>query len=130
MFDFATDEEEATYYERTVHFVPEHLSAGIFKHLRECGVEATDVRLFESGMVGVSDEEQDEREEELAASSHARYLHRRQRFVASGVSFPRARHAAWWLLHNCVAHLAIGLAPCAGSFWLHDATSRRLNLLT
>lgn len=131
MFSFASHQEEATYFDRSLSFVDDELAAEVFEELREHGVEVEGhVRLFESGMVEIPDEEQDQREDELAESSHARYLHRRQRFVASGVSFPRARHAGWWLLHNCVAHLAIGVVPSRWSFWLHDATSKRLNRLS
>lgn len=37
------------------------------------------------------------------------------------------RHHGWWLLHNCVAHMAIGLVPVKTTFRFHDWTSRKLN---
>lgn len=42
-------------------------------------------------------------------------------------SMPRAQHHFWWLLHNLVAHTAIGLVPIKATFDFHDWTSRRLN---
>lgn len=40
---------------------------------------------------------------------------------------PRAQHHFWWLLHNCVAHPAIGFVPVKATFDFHDWTSRKLN---
>ena len=59
--------------------------------------------------------------------SHGRFYERLNRFKYDGRSFPRVRHHFWWLLHNCVAHMAIGLAPIAMTFVFHDWTSRKLN---
>lgn len=38
-----------------------------------------------------------------------------------------AIHHFWWLVHNCVAHPMIGLAPIKPSFRFHDWTSRKIN---
>lgn len=40
---------------------------------------------------------------------------------------PRVQHHFWWLLHNLVAHPAIGLVPVKATFDFHDWTSRKLN---
>jgi hypothetical protein len=40
---------------------------------------------------------------------------------------PRAKHHFWWMLHNLVAHPAIGIAPSRTTFDFHDWTSRKLN---
>jgi len=66
-------------------------------------------------------------ETNLAKSSHARYKHRLKRFKRYK-KFPRLQHGFWWFLHNCIAHLAIGLFPCKATFWTHDYTSNKLNL--
>lgn len=36
-------------------------------------------------------------------------------------------HHLWWLLHNCVAHPALGLVPCQKTVDFHDWTSDKLN---
>lgn len=41
--------------------------------------------------------------------------------------FPKVQHHFWWLLHNLVAHPAIGLVPIKSTFDFHDWTSRKLN---
>ncbi len=41
-------------------------------------------------------------------------------------SGPKAR--AYWLLHNVVAHVAIGLAPCGPTFTFHDWTAKKMNV--
>lgn len=33
----------------------------------------------------------------------------------------------WWFLHNCVAHVAIGILPIRAMFRFHDFTSRRMH---
>lgn len=55
-----------------------------------------------------------------------------QRFDARVALFRRlhrstAIHHFWWLVHNCVAHPMIGLAPVKPSFRFHDWTSRKIN---
>jgi hypothetical protein len=42
-------------------------------------------------------------------------------------NLPAAKHHFWWLLHNLVAHPAIGLFPVKTAFDFHDWTSRKLN---
>jgi hypothetical protein len=42
-------------------------------------------------------------------------------------SFPRARHHAWWLVHNCISHPLIGLLPIKLFFDFHDWTSRMMH---
>ena len=44
-----------------------------------------------------------------------------------GRTLPLAQHYAWWLIHNLVAHPAIGVLPIKASFDFHDWTSRKLN---
>jgi hypothetical protein len=66
---------------------------------------------------------------DFEAGSHGRYRARRDRFHADGGPLPELRHLAWWLLHNCVAHPAIGIAPSSRTFAFHDWTSRKLNRL-
>lgn len=39
----------------------------------------------------------------------------------------RIKHHGWWVVHNCVAHPFIGLAPSKWAFDFHDWTSRQLN---
>lgn len=39
----------------------------------------------------------------------------------------RIKHLGWWVVHNCVAHMCIGLMPMRWAFDFHDWTSRRLN---
>lgn len=56
-----------------------------------------------------------------------RYWFRVSRWRKSGVSFPEARHRFWWLLHNLVAHVLLGVLPCSATVWFHDWTSKELN---
>jgi hypothetical protein len=44
-----------------------------------------------------------------------------------GRKLPLAQHYAWWLIHNLVAHPAIGVLPIEATFEFHDWTSRKLN---
>lgn len=39
----------------------------------------------------------------------------------------RPRHTFWWIIHNCVAHPMIGVAPVKVCFDFHDFTSRKIN---
>jgi hypothetical protein len=62
--------------------------------------------------------------------SHIRYLHRLRLWTKvfhKGKRLPKLQHHVWWLLHNCLAHPAIGFIPCRWTFKLHDWTSHRLN---
>jgi len=70
---------------------------------------------------------EDKHREKLESSSYLRFYHRLGRFKARKKNFPRTRHAFWWLMHNCAAHIAIGLVPIKASFELHDWTSKKLN---
>jgi hypothetical protein len=38
-------------------------------------------------------------------------------------------HYFWWIVHNCVAHMCLGICPMKWSFDFHDWTSRKLNNL-
>lgn len=38
----------------------------------------------------------------------------------------RFRHAFWWVLHNCIIHMLIGLIPCKKTMDLHDWSSQKL----
>ena len=38
------------------------------------------------------------------------------------------RHHFWWFVHNCIAHVGIGLFPCKKTFKFHDYTSDKINL--
>jgi hypothetical protein len=40
---------------------------------------------------------------------------------------PVYKHHVWWLIHNCVAHFLIGVAPCKSTFDFHDWTSKKIN---
>lgn len=48
-------------------------------------------------------------------------------FTINPKELPRVKHYIWWLIHNCVAHPAIGLVPVKVAFDFHDWTSRKLN---
>jgi hypothetical protein len=54
----------------------------------------------------------------------------RQALDATGREPPRlgrVRHHFWWMIHNLVAHPAIGLFPTRAAFGFHDWTSRKMN---
>lgn len=72
-------------------------------------------------------QKEDRHREELESSSYRRFYHRLGRFKSKKNSLPRTRHAFWWLLHNCAAHIAIGLVPTKPTFAFHDWTSKKLN---
>lgn len=42
-------------------------------------------------------------------------------------NLPKVRHYFWWVVHNLIAHPAIGFAPIKATFDFHDWTSRKLN---
>ena len=48
-------------------------------------------------------------------------------FTINPRELPRVKHYIWWLIHNLVAHPAIGLVPIKATFDFHDWTSRKLN---
>lgn len=50
----------------------------------------------------------------------------RRRVTSSPV--PKVKKTGFWLLHNIVAHAAIGLLPCKATFDLHDWTARAMNV--
>ena len=62
------------------------------------------------------------------APSKVRYhtriaMHRNMNF-----RFPRLRHHFWWMIHNCVAHILIGIMPFNIFFRFHDWTSDKINV--
>lgn len=59
--------------------------------------------------------------------SEGRFPIRERKFIKQDKRFPRAQHRFWWIMHNCIAHVAIGLFPHSKTFWLHDWTSKKLN---
>lgn len=40
------------------------------------------------------------------------------------------RHHFWWFVHNCIAHILIGVCPVNVFFRFHDYTSRKINLVS
>ena len=72
-------------------------------------------------------QKEDAETKQLESSSYLRFYHRLGRFKARKSSFPRTRHAFWWVLHNCIAHIGIGLVPIKITFQFHDWTSKKLN---
>lgn len=56
-----------------------------------------------------------------------RYFARKRTFRGDGLPLPNLRHQALWLLHNCVAHPALGFAPNRTTVALHQITSAWLN---
>lgn len=55
-----------------------------------------------------------------AARFEAKVKEYRQRGV------PVIRHRLLWILHNNVAHFALGLYPCPVTFAFHDWTSKKM----
>lgn len=41
---------------------------------------------------------------------------------------PKIPSRSWWLLHNIVAHAAIGLLPCRPTFALHDWSAKKMGV--
>lgn len=68
-----------------------------------------------------------EAEEAEQLGSWGRFHKRIDKFKAAGKRCPILQHHCWWLFHNCVAHMLIGLIPHRVTFWLHDWTSKKLN---
>lgn len=42
------------------------------------------------------------------------------------VNAPRVSNRAWWMIHNVVAHLAIGFLPNKHTFEFHDWTAKKM----
>lgn len=42
-------------------------------------------------------------------------------------TIPLAWHHGWWIVHNCIAHPLIGIAPIKSFFKFHDYTSHKIN---
>jgi hypothetical protein len=40
---------------------------------------------------------------------------------------PWWKHTGWWFVHNCVAHVLIGILPLKPFFQFHDWTSRKMH---
>lgn len=59
--------------------------------------------------------------------SSGRYEARIRKFRDARKRLPVVQHKFWWVFHNCVAHMLLGISPCQWSFRLHDWTSRKLN---
>jgi len=72
-------------------------------------------------MFGFEEHEADE------LGSEGRFHAREEKFVDKQVPLPRWQHRFWWLVHNCVAHPALGVYPTEKTFQFHDWTSRKLN---
>lgn len=71
--------------------------------------------------------QQDPREVDDASASEARYKLRLAKFRGDGRRWPRLRHHALWLLHNCVAHPLLALTTSDPAIELHELTSQWLN---
>lgn len=50
-----------------------------------------------------------------------------QRYVARRSARPWVAHTFWWVVHNAVSHLLIGLVPIKPFFRFHDWTSRKMH---
>ncbi len=59
--------------------------------------------------------------------SAERFAARKPLFEAAFERLPHARYYLWWLVHNCVSHPLIGVAPIRRFFAFHDWTSRRMH---
>lgn len=59
--------------------------------------------------------------------SRERYTERLQRFEKDGAPYPKLRHYALWLLHNCVSHPLLAIYPGSMAVEFHDLTSQWLN---
>ena len=66
-----------------------------------------------------------EPEEAQKLGSYGRFHKRIEKF--KNRPFPYAQHYFWWIFHNCVAHMLIGVCPVSWTFKLHDWTSKKLN---
>lgn len=69
------------------------------------------------------------KEVDARPGSWGRFYARIVKFREAGRRFPVLQHHCWWLIHNCVAHMLIGLLPHSKTFSFHDWTSKKLNAL-
>lgn len=60
-------------------------------------------------------------------TSYERFRYRTEAWRLRAKKFGQVRHMFWWLLHNCVIHLLIGILPIKPLFDLHDWSSVRLS---
>jgi len=60
-------------------------------------------------------------------SANERFEDRIRRFERDGAPLPLVRHAAFWVLHNAVAHPLLAVAPSTYTVDVHELTSRWLN---
>jgi len=51
----------------------------------------------------------------------------RYRYVVE-FQMPEVKKTGFWVLHNVVAHTAIGLLPCRATFDLHDWTAKKMEV--
>lgn len=61
-------------------------------------------------------------------TSRGRFYSRLERWKKDGKAFPRTRHHVQWLIHNCVVHPLIAVAPVTFLLELHELSSRWLNV--
>lgn len=66
------------------------------------------------------------KEDAEGLGSEGRYPARREKFVEKEMPAPYVQHRFWWMVHNCVAHMALGIWPCNPTFKFHDWTSLKL----
>jgi len=45
-----------------------------------------------------------------------------------GIPVPEVKGRKAWVVHNVLAHLAIGLVPCKATFDFHDRSAREMNV--
>ncbi len=64
---------------------------------------------------------------EVQTGAQKRFSERLIKFETDGKPNPELRHAALWLIHNCVAHPLLGLLPGQHTTELHELTSCWLN---
>lgn len=82
------------------------------------------------------DDAVDRNDRRRSSFSWVRYLGRVERHFSfydrardELVDGPGARiHDFWWLVHNLIAHPALGVMPSKKTVWFHDYTSMKLNL--
>lgn len=63
----------------------------------------------------------------VESGSEDRFHRRIEWWKESGKRFPRIRHHAWWIVHNCVSHPLLGVRPSPRAIQFHDWTSMHLN---
>jgi len=60
---------------------------------------------------------------DFAEGAHERFNIRRRYFRNDKKKYPELRHAAFWLLHNCVAHPILAVSPSEPAVGFHALTS-------